>query len=68
MHAPETVVCEIKIGKHYLVTIWHVDPETDGTDDSCGWSRPKLTDAEKEKVQKYIEYEREVVSTKQLYF
>lgn len=20
-----------------LVTIWHVDPETDGSDDSCGW-------------------------------
>lgn len=20
-----------------LVTVWHVDPETDGTDDSCGW-------------------------------
>lgn len=20
-----------------IITIWHVDPETDGTDDSCGW-------------------------------
>lgn len=20
-----------------FITIWHVDPETDGTDDSCGW-------------------------------
>jgi hypothetical protein len=26
-----------------LVTIWHRDPETDGTDDSCGWFAPKLT-------------------------
>lgn len=26
-----------------LATIWHVDPETDGSDDSCGWSFPKLT-------------------------
>lgn len=26
-----------------LVTIWHKDPQTDGTDDSCGWSWPKLT-------------------------
>lgn len=22
-------------------TIWHVDPESDGSDDSCGWSFPK---------------------------
>jgi predicted transposase YbfD/YdcC len=21
----------------HLITIWHVDPEKDGTDDSCGW-------------------------------
>ena len=27
-------------------TLWHVDPETDGSDDSCGWSRPKLTKAD----------------------
>lgn len=26
-----------------LITIWHVDPERDGTDDSCGWTRPKLS-------------------------
>lgn len=26
-----------------LITIWHVDPEADGSDDSCGWSRPRLT-------------------------
>lgn len=26
-----------------IMTIWHVDPEKDGSDDSCGWSRPKLT-------------------------
>src|SRR3974377_2148720 len=26
-----------------FVNIWHVDPEKDGTDDSCGWSWPKLT-------------------------
>ena len=29
-----------------LVTIWHVDPESDGSDDSCGFSRPKLTAAD----------------------
>lgn len=46
MHSPETLAFEIYLGKkkkkngHYrtaLVTIWHNDPETDGTDDSCGW-------------------------------
>jgi len=26
-----------------FITIWHEDPETDGSDDSCGYSRPKLT-------------------------
>lgn len=23
-----------------ILSIWHVDPETDGSDDSCGWSFP----------------------------
>lgn len=27
-----------------FITIWHVDPERDGTDDSCGWFSPKLTE------------------------
>lgn len=26
-----------------FITVWHVDPETDGSDDSCGWSRPRLS-------------------------
>lgn len=26
-----------------FITIWHVDPETDGSDDSCGWSRPRMS-------------------------
>lgn len=46
MHSPETVAFEIRIGKkekkdgNYrmpILTIWHIDPEKDGTDDSCGW-------------------------------
>ena len=51
MHDPMTVAFEITMpftGKknskggwdkypRTLFTIWHVDPETDGTDDSCGW-------------------------------
>lgn len=58
MHDPSTVAFDIKrpwptrrnkpfMGSRWhwptLVTIWHEDPETDGSDDSCGWSRPKLT-------------------------
>lgn len=46
MHDPMTVAHEIYLGNkkkkngNYrtpLITIWHVDPEKDGTDDSCGW-------------------------------
>lgn len=49
MHDPMTVAWEIKSPikrksklwpegyRNTLVTIWHVDPEKDGTDDSCGW-------------------------------
>lgn len=50
MHDPMTVAFEIRsplrrapdrfFPKGYrpsLITIWHVDPERDGTDDSCGW-------------------------------
>lgn len=46
MHDPKSVAFEIYLGAkkkrngHYrspLLTIWHNDPESDGTDDSCGW-------------------------------
>ena len=49
MHDPMTVAFEIKwpfggwkdksghVYRPNLITIWHVDPETDGSDDSCGW-------------------------------
>lgn len=46
MHSPKTVAHEIYFGRskkkdgNYrlpIITIWHVDPEKDGTDDSCGW-------------------------------
>jgi hypothetical protein len=44
MHDPMTVAHEIRWpwknrfgSKPSIITIWHVDPETDGTDDSCGW-------------------------------
>jgi hypothetical protein len=59
MHDPMTQAFEIKypwrkygskgrdeFERNYrspFITIWHVDPETDGSDDSCGWSRPRLS-------------------------
>jgi hypothetical protein len=30
-----------------IITIWHVDPEKDGSDDSCGWVWPKATEADR---------------------
>lgn len=33
-----------------LATIWHVDPCKDGSDDSCGWSYPKLNNWQKERL------------------
>lgn len=51
MHDPKTVICDfppyswrerLKFLPH-LFTLWHVDPEADGSDDSCGYSVPKLT-------------------------
>jgi hypothetical protein len=55
MHDPMTVVYWIKNpfarpDKHgwrpTLITIWHVDPETDGSDDSCDWFGRNMSDAE----------------------
>src|SRR5208337_5303395 len=33
-----------------FITIWHVDPEKDGTDDSCGWSQPKLSKDQQSRI------------------
>lgn len=40
-----------------LFTVWHRDPERDGSDDSCGWSRVTLSIADREWCS--IEAERE---------
>lgn len=42
MHDPMTVIYQNK-----FFILWHVDPERDGTDDSCGWWLPKLTREER---------------------
>ena len=64
MHDPMTVAFEIKSPfknsrgyKKTWITIWHVDPEKDGTDDSCGWSRPNLTKKELELIKRETEFE-----------
>ena len=65
MHDPMTVICTIpfpwyhtsKLGKstyrywHPFITVWHVDPERGGSDDSCGWFTPPLTKTQREIVQ-----------------
>lgn len=45
--------------RNTLVTIWHVDPEKDGTDDSCGWfKRPRHGNKEHyEKIRKEFDYD-----------
>jgi len=46
MHDPQSLAFDIYLGPkekkngHYripFISIWHCDPETDGSDDSCGW-------------------------------
>lgn len=72
MHDPMTVAHEIKYpwrkypkgDKHFpggyretALTVWHVDPERDGSDDSCGWFAPKLNDADKKIVKELADWE-----------
>lgn len=65
MHDPMTVVFEIKSPfknktgiRNALITIWHVDPCKDGTDDSCGWfMRERHGDKDMlEKIRKEFEF------------
>lgn len=65
MHDPMTVAHEIKYPwwkykpgdkmwkdgyRDTFITIWHVDPERDGSDDSCGYIVPKLTKQQRERL------------------
>lgn len=36
--------------RNTFITIWHKDPELGGSDDSCGFSYPKLTNWQKERL------------------
>lgn len=63
MHDPNTVAFQIRWpfrshptpmcpegSRRTLVTVWHRDPEADGSDDSCGWSYPRLTERQRERL------------------
>lgn len=68
MYDPQSVAHEIYLGrkknkkgnyKNPFITIWHVDPEKDGTDDSCGWFI-RLRHANKNVYEKIVkEFEQE---------
>ena len=70
MYDPLTVAFEIRrpwpemrklpgAGCYYpsIATVWHCDPETDGSDDSCGWSRAHLTDADRKLAQEIVDWD-----------
>lgn len=62
MHDPMTVAFDIRSPfkqasplfpkgyREHLITIWHVDPQRDGSDDSCGWSFVRLTPRQIERL------------------
>jgi hypothetical protein len=64
MHDPSTLVLDINIpftGKKNkkggfirypktLISIWHIDPESDGSDDSCDWFGGDMSDDLRERV------------------
>jgi hypothetical protein len=49
MHDPMTVAFDI--GR--FATIWHCDPESNGSDDSCGYSIPHLTERQRERLKAF---------------
>lgn len=71
MYDPNTVAFELKIPLPWrrrragpfkgemewwwFLTIWHVDPEADGSDDSCGWFHPPLTAKEAKLAKDLVE-------------
>jgi hypothetical protein len=68
MHDPSTVAFDIYLGRKQnkngryrspIITIWHEDPEKDGSDDSCGWFiRSRHIDSKiLEKVRKEFEFQ-----------
>ena len=52
MHDPMTLAFRMRLFGYEIGHIWHRDPERDGSDDSCGWSRPKLNKEQSAKIKK----------------
>lgn len=62
MHDPETVAFDIRwpfggtrlkggfVSRPHFATIWHVDPQIGGSDDSCGWAYPRMSKKQRERV------------------
>ena len=50
-----------------IITIWHNDPETDGSDDSCGYSYPRMSKDLYRKAEKIAESEWEYMFGKYPY-
>lgn len=76
MHDPMTVIGDWPrygtrlyklIGAQF--TLWHVDPEADGSDDSCGWFNPKPTEADAKIIAEMVRDEQQTpwASTAQTY-
>lgn len=59
MHDPQTQAFDIKAPwkrngyRPSLLVIWHVDPEKGGSDDSCGWSYPRLTKDQRRRIRDF---------------
>lgn len=60
MYDPMTEIHTFRIFGHSILAIWHVDPETDGTDDSCGWFNPKVTEREEKIIAEMVDWDMEM--------
>lgn len=60
MYDPMTEIHTFRIFGHSILAIWHVNPETDGTDDSCGWFNPKVTEREEKIIAEMVDWDMEM--------
>lgn len=68
MFDPETLICDLAIPvgfnkKISFGTLWHKDPCTDGSDNSCGWPYCKLTENELLEIKKLARCDRYVLTS-----
>lgn len=70
MHDPMTLAFSIRLPwgtRRTLLDVWHVDPESDGSDDSCGWSYVRMTKAQREQALKLGQDEQAFINGKHGY-